>query len=73
MDGSNYSELLAMAPNPEAEQKTHMLRSFDPDSSPQASVPDPYYGGASGFDDVFDICYAGCAGLLQHIRETSKL
>ena len=33
-----------------------------------ADVPDPYYGGADGFDRVFDICEAACAGLLAKVR-----
>ena len=44
------------------------LRRYDPDSPPGASVPDPYYGGPDGFVDVFDLCEAACAGLLEAIR-----
>jgi protein-tyrosine phosphatase len=32
-------------------------------------VPDPYYGGADGFDEVFDICETGCRGLLAEVRD----
>jgi protein-tyrosine phosphatase len=32
-------------------------------------VPDPYYGGASGFENVLDILEDACEGLLQAIRE----
>lgn len=31
-------------------------------------VPDPYYGGAHGFEHVLDLVEAGCRGLLDHIR-----
>ncbi len=31
-------------------------------------VPDPYYGGADGFDEVFELVQAACAGLLEQIR-----
>lgn len=31
-------------------------------------VPDPYYGGASGFDDVLDLVEDACEGLLQHVQ-----
>jgi protein-tyrosine phosphatase len=34
-----------------------------------AVVPDPYYGGASGFDQVLDLVEDACEGLLQHIRQ----
>lgn len=32
------------------------------------SVPDPYYGGASGFDKVLDLLDDACTGLLEHIE-----
>lgn len=31
-------------------------------------VPDPYYGGAQGFEQVLDLVEDGCAELLLHIR-----
>lgn len=31
-------------------------------------VPDPYYGGAQGFEQVLDLVEDGCNGLLQHVR-----
>ena len=31
-------------------------------------VPDPYYGGQSGFDEVVDLVENACAGLLGHLR-----
>ncbi|MBK6568994.1 MAG: low molecular weight phosphotyrosine protein phosphatase, partial [Burkholderiales bacterium] len=31
-------------------------------------VPDPYYGGAAGFDHVLNLVEDACDGLLQHIR-----
>ena len=48
--------------------KVRLLRSFDPSAPPDADVPDPYYGGPRGFDEVFDICERACRGLLDHLR-----
>lgn len=31
-------------------------------------VPDPYYGGANGFDAVLDLVEDACEGLLQHVQ-----
>jgi len=47
-----------------------MLREFDPAwaGAPDLDVPDPYYGGADGFDHVLDLVEASCAGLLDHLR-----
>lgn len=53
-----------------ARERIRVLRSFDPDSPSGARVPDPYYGGPEGFDEVFDICDAACRGLLAHLRAT---
>jgi len=68
MDRSNRDDLLRMAPDLAARAKVRLLRSFDPGAPPDAEVPDPYYGGPRGFDDVFDICERACRGLLDHLR-----
>ena len=68
MDTANRRTLLAMAPDAEARAKVVLLRSYDPDAPPDAEVPDPYYGGADGFEHVLDICEAACAGLLVEVR-----
>jgi protein-tyrosine phosphatase len=73
MDRQNLNGLEALAPDEAARAKVHLLRSFDPASPPDAEVPDPYYGGPRGFDEVFDICQAACAGLLEHLRRTHDL
>ena len=36
---------------------------------PGRDVPDPYYGGADGFEQVLDLVEAGCLALLSEIRE----
>lgn len=33
-------------------------------------VPDPYYGGEQGFEDVFDMVDEACRGLLAHIQHS---
>jgi protein-tyrosine phosphatase len=67
-DAYNFRDLQAIAPTDEDEAKVHMLREFDPMSTPDdLDVPDPYYGGASGFDDVIDLVEAACRGLLDEV------
>jgi len=68
MDGSNYTDLVGLAATAEHKDKVHLFRSFDPASEDGAEVPDPYYGGKRGFDEVLDICDAACRGLLAHLR-----
>jgi protein-tyrosine phosphatase len=68
MDTRVLDSLRRMARTDDERGRVHNFRSFDPDSPPDAPVPDPYYGGVDGFDEVFAICEAGCRGLLAHVR-----
>lgn len=68
MDASNREDLLGLAQHDDHRRRVHLLRSFDPASEHGAAVPDPYYGGPDGFEQVFDVCEAGCRGLLAHLR-----
>lgn len=36
-------------------------------------VPDPYYGGADGFERVLDLAEAAAQGLLRHIRQQHEI
>jgi protein-tyrosine phosphatase len=36
-------------------------------------VPDPYFGGPSGFDRVLDMIEDAARGLLEDIRRTQRL
>lgn len=67
MDSSNLGELRAIAPV-QLRGKVRLLREFDPDADGDLDVPDPYYGAAGGFEEVFDLVQAACGGLLEEIR-----
>jgi len=67
MDSSNLSDLRALAPAGQR-GKVRLLREFDPAAGGELDVPDPYYGAAGGFEEVFDLVQAACAGLLAEIR-----
>ena len=72
MDRSNESDLRLVAPDEAGRAKVRLLREFDPASDgADVEVPDPYYGGADGFDEVFDLVLAACEGLLAEIRSGS--
>ena len=32
-------------------------------------VPDPYYGGKTGFEDVLDLVEDACEGLIMHVKK----
>jgi len=73
LDEENARDLRGLAPDDEARRKIHLLRDFDPMAPKGSSVPDPYYGGSQGFEEVFDICLSACQGLLDHLRRTYHL
>ena len=70
MDRENLEDLRALATGSQAEAEPVLLRSFDPDAvaGDELDVPDPYYGGADGFEVVLDVVARGCAGLLDEIE-----
>jgi protein-tyrosine phosphatase len=65
MDRSNYADLEALCP-PGREARLHLFLDFAPEQ-PVREVPDPYYGGAAGFDRVFDLVEEASRGLLEKI------
>lgn len=67
MDGANLRRIERMAEGSGAATVTGLLRAFDPDAEETAEVPDPYYGGPRGFEDVHDLVDAACRGLLKHL------
>jgi protein-tyrosine phosphatase len=70
MDSENLRALRSLAADEEQRGRIHLLREFDPASAGSADldVPDPYYGGEDGFEQVYDLVHAACAGLLEGIR-----
>jgi protein-tyrosine phosphatase len=72
-DRDNLRHLDRIAPDAAARGKIHLLRDFDPNSPKGSDVPDPYYGGAEGFEHVLDVCEAACRGLLSHLSMKFEL
>lgn len=68
MDDRNVDDLRERAPGVEEEAKIHRMVDYCVHKVVDY-VPDPYYGGASGFENVLDILEDACAGLLEAIRE----
>lgn len=63
MDLENVRNLEKMAESSRTDVQIHLLREFDPEHTGD-EVPDPYYGGASGFEKVFKIVSQSCEALL---------
>ncbi len=66
MDRSNLASIEQLAKGLPKVPPIKLFRSFDPSAHVGAEVPDPYSGGAAGFEEVLDICERACAGLLLH-------
>ena len=72
MDSSNREDLLDLAPDAQARAKVRLLREFDPHGGPDVPVPDPYYGGIDGFEEVYQIVERSCRGLLEALKNGWK-
>ena len=70
MDSSNYKNILRLARNSEDEAKVKLILSELIDSE-TVNVPDPYYGGDSGFEHVFHLLNDACDRIVEKI--TSNL
>ena len=70
MDRSNFSALQRAAPRA-ACGRVRLFLEFAADAD-VLEVPDPYYGGPNGFEEVLDLIEAASRGLLRHLRERSR-
>ena len=69
MDRSNWLELRQLAPA-SARERVRLFLEFAPDLETN-DVPDPYYGGVNGFEEVLDLIEAASLGLIRHLRESA--
>jgi len=71
MDASNHADVLALARSDEDRAKVRMYRSFDPEAdTPDAEVPDPWYGGPEGFDEVLAMVERTTDGIVRYLTES---
>jgi len=66
MDRENLRALQRQAP-PQARERLRLFLEFAPETG-ISEVPDPYYGGPNGFEEVLDLIEAASRGLLEHLR-----
>ena len=69
MDRANLSDLRGRAPT-QYRERVRLFLEFAPDLGID-EVPDLYYGGAAGFEDVLDLAEQAARGLLSHLRDRS--
>lgn len=65
MDDRNIEDLKERAPSPEEEKKIVRMTDYCTLHTDADHVPDPYYGGAEGFEYVLDLLEDACQGLLN--------
>jgi len=66
MDRTNLKDIRSLDPDLIYEDQVRLFGSFLPgDEDPD--VPDPYYGGGRGFDDVLDMMEQACPHILDHV------
>lgn len=64
MDASNQRNLIKLGV---PESKLKLMRAYDPTLKAPQDVPDPYYGGDSGFEQVYQMLTRACQGMLKSI------
>ncbi len=65
MDQSNYSDIVSLADDIQQIQKVRLL--LEEIDIGTREVPDPYYGGARGFENVFDMIEEACEAVAKRI------
>lgn len=68
MDASNAHDVLALADGDGDRGRVLMFRSFDASAAGELDVPDPWYGGQRGFDEVLVIVERTSDALVDALR-----
>lgn len=67
MDRSNLNDILSMDRTGAYAHKVKLFREYDPEPG-DGEVPDPYYGGQQGFEEVYQICLRTSAAILKQLE-----
>ena len=68
MDNSNYANIISLARDERDRNKVDVILN---ESNPKSfqSVPDPYYGGENGFQNVYDMLDEACNIITQNLEK----
>ena len=72
MDRDNFAHLLQLCPTAELRGRIRLFLDFAP-GLPEQEVPDPYYGGPTGFERVMDLIEEAAQGLLAEVRQRYRI
>lgn len=68
MDNSNYENVISLARHEEDKQKVKLiLNEIFPGEN--VDVPDPYFGGDHGFENVFQMLDEACESIARKLQE----
>lgn len=67
MDSSNYNDVIAIARSEKDKEKVEKILNLIYPSE-NRNVPDPYYGGAKGFQDVFDMLDKATDEIIRQLK-----
>ena len=70
MDDRNIAHLKRLAPDDKSMKKIHRMTEYCTRYNLD-HVPDPYYGGADGFELVLDLLEDACEGLLSYLTNAT--
>ena len=68
MDDSNYQNILMLSRNENDTRKVKMILN-EIHSTKNLSVPDPYYGGNQGFENVYKMLDKACEIIAKKIKD----
>jgi protein-tyrosine phosphatase len=66
MDTENYQNIIALTEVEEERKKVQLILNLSQPNS-NMSVPDPYFGGDEGFENVYQLLDAACNQLIQEL------
>lgn len=67
MDTSNQTDLIRLASSKKDSDKIELILNYSHPNT-RSSVPDPYYGGDKGFENVFQLLNIACDKLIEEIK-----
>ena len=73
MDDDNHEKISSMAGSRKDKDKIRRMNDFAIQYREHNCIPDPYYGGSSGFELVLDLLEDASEGLLQYVKENHSL
>ncbi|WP_100895631.1 low molecular weight protein-tyrosine-phosphatase [Cellulophaga sp. RHA19] len=67
MDNNNYNNVVALAQNQEQKNKVSLL--LEHTNTSTTEVPDPYYGGDQGFENVYNLIDQACNNIAKTLKD----